>query len=89
MIIQRKRVNKIFGKCSTRLLDHFIKFIITIHLRLHRTHANGHHLQHSVAQTECRLLNSTIVKEEDALYVLFFQIVSYILSMMRRHNSAR
>jgi hypothetical protein len=64
------------------VLDHYIKFIITARLPLHRARVDRRHLQGAVNQTERRLHNSITVKEEEALYILFSQVIPYILSMM-------
>jgi hypothetical protein len=45
IILHRKMANKVFIKCSTRLLDRFIKFVIMPHLPLR-------HLQCIIAQLE-------------------------------------
>jgi hypothetical protein len=79
--MHQERANKAFGKRSTRLLDRFSKFIITIHLPLRRASANRHRL-HRVVQTEWCLRNSTIVKEEEASYVLFYLIMYHMLNLV-------
>jgi hypothetical protein len=50
-ILYRKRENKIFGKRSTRLLDHFSKLIITAHLPLRRSCMDHSHIFHEVRQS--------------------------------------
>jgi hypothetical protein len=64
MILHWERANKVFGKCSPWLLDCFSKFIITTRLPLCWASADHRRLQHAVDQTEQRLHNSTIIKEE-------------------------
>jgi hypothetical protein len=44
-ILHRERVNKVFGKRSSRLLTCYVKFSTTARLPLHRSHADGHRLQ--------------------------------------------
>jgi hypothetical protein len=70
-------MDKVFAKRSTRLLDHFSKFIITSHLPLRRAHVDHRGLQHIVAQTKQCLLSSTIVKEDEASYVLLSIIMFF------------
>jgi hypothetical protein len=60
-ILHKERVNKIFEKRSMWLLDRFFKLVITVHLPLHQGRTNRRRLQCVVAQTEQRLLSSTIV----------------------------
>jgi hypothetical protein len=40
------------------------------------------HLHHVIAQTKHRLVHSTVIKDEEPFYVLFSQIMSYILHIM-------
>jgi hypothetical protein len=56
------------------------------HLPLHRLTADRRCLQHIIIQTKRRLHNSTVVKEEKALYVLFFLIMPYFLIMSYMMN---
>jgi hypothetical protein len=57
------------------LLNHFIKFVITSHLLLRRACADHPYMQRAVAQTEHGLLNSDVIKEEEASHILFSQIM--------------
>jgi hypothetical protein len=50
VILHRERVNKIFRKQSSRLLECLFKFFITARLPFHRTHVDGHHLQRELRQ---------------------------------------
>jgi hypothetical protein len=81
-ILHRERVNKIFGKRSSRLLVHFFKFFIIPHLPLHRTSAEGYCLQRELRQIERRLHPIIVVKEPQVTYNFFSQIMSYILNML-------
>jgi hypothetical protein len=82
-------VNKVFVKCSTRLLDRFSKFVITTHLPLHRSCAEPRCIYHELRQSAHVVQKSTSVKEDT--YVINSRIMSYILNMldMCRHDSAR
>jgi hypothetical protein len=40
------------------------------------------HLHHVITQTKHRLVHSTVIKDEEPFYVLFSQIMSYILHIM-------
>jgi hypothetical protein len=81
-ILHHERVNKNFGKHSTRLLTTFSKFVITTRLPLHWVSVNRRHLQRTVIQIERRLHNSTVVEEEESSYVLFSLIMSYMLILV-------
>jgi hypothetical protein len=82
VILHRERANKGFEKHSTWLLNRFFKFIITARLPLHRASADHCRLQCTVVQTEWHLRNSTVVKEEEASFVLLYLIMYYMLNLV-------
>jgi hypothetical protein len=45
-------------------------------------HADRYHLQRVIVQTDRHLLNPTVVNKEESLYILFSQIMAYILCMI-------
>jgi hypothetical protein len=47
-----------------RLLNRFVKFIITTCLPFYRAYADRRRVQGAVVQTQCRLVNLTVFKEE-------------------------
>jgi hypothetical protein len=67
-ILHRERVNKVFGKRSSRLLARFVKFFNTAHLPLRRSHAEGRRLQRKLHQANRRLHPFVIVKEPQVTY---------------------
>jgi hypothetical protein len=81
-ILHRERVNKVFGKRSSRLLARFVKFFTTARLPLHRSHVDGCHLQHEPRQTNRRLYPIIIIKEPQVTYGSCYQIMSYIFNML-------
>jgi hypothetical protein len=64
------------------MLECFIKFVITALLHFHRTHADCRRLQCTVTKIKCHLLNSIVIKEGEAMHILFSQIMSYILGII-------
>jgi hypothetical protein len=83
-ILHREKLNKDFEKCSTWLLNHFIKLSSWLIYLL-----TGHtptiivcNMQRAVAETQRFLINPIVIKEEDVTYVLFSQIMSDILIMI-------
>jgi hypothetical protein len=82
VITAPEEANKVFGKHSTWLLDRFSKFIITTRLPLRWTSVDCRHLQCVIVQTEWHLHNSTVVKEEEASYIVFSLIMSYMLNLV-------
>jgi hypothetical protein len=52
------------------------------HLPLCWAHTDHCHLQCTIIQNERRLLASTVIKEQEALYVLFLTIMSFIMNLM-------
>jgi hypothetical protein len=64
------------------LLDRFFNFIITAHLHFRRASADHRCMQCVIAYTKWHLDNPTVVKENEASYIIFSQIMPYILSMM-------
>jgi hypothetical protein len=81
-ILHRERMNKVFGKRSSRLLTRFFKFFITTRLPLCRTRAEGHRLQREVRQANCRLHPIVAIKEPQVTYGFFFEIISYMLNIL-------
>jgi hypothetical protein len=81
-ILHRERANKIFGKRFSRLLARFIKFFTTARLPLHRSRAEGCHLQCELRQADRRLHLVVIVKEQQVTYGSYSQIMSYIFNML-------
>jgi hypothetical protein len=79
-ILHRARVNKVFGKHSTWLLDHFSKFVITAHLPLHRSRAEPHRIYCELHQSARGLKESTTGKEDT--YILHSRTMSYILNIL-------
>jgi 2-keto-4-pentenoate hydratase/2-oxohepta-3-ene-1,7-dioic acid hydratase in catechol pathway len=82
VILHRKRVNKVFGKRSSRLLACFIKFFTTARLPLRQSHAEGRCLQHKLRQADHRLHLVVVVKEPQVTYGSCSQIMSYIFNML-------
>jgi hypothetical protein len=81
-ILYRERENKVFGKRSSRLLAHFIKFFITARLSLLQSCAEGHCLQCELRQADHRLQPVVIVKKLQVTYGFCSQIMSYIFNML-------
>jgi hypothetical protein len=81
-ILHRERVNKVFGKRSSRLLTHFVKFFTAARLPLRRSHVEGRRLQCELCQADRRLHPVIIVKEPQVTYGSYSQIMSYIFNML-------
>jgi hypothetical protein len=87
-ILHRERTNKVFGKRSSRLLAHFVKFFITARLPLRRSHADGRQVQRELHQTDRRIHSVVIVKElqvtygSQVTYDFCSQIMSYIFNIL-------
>jgi hypothetical protein len=82
VILHQERVNKVFGKRSSRLLACFFKIFITAHLPLCCTRTKGHRLQRELRQADGRLYPIVIVKEPQVTYNFSYQIMSYRLDML-------
>jgi hypothetical protein len=80
-ILHQERVNKVFGKRSSRLLAHFVKFFTTARLPLRRSCVEGHYLQHELRQAD-RRLHLIVVREPQVTYGSSSQIISYIFNML-------
>jgi hypothetical protein len=63
VILHRERVNKVFGKRSSRLLARFVKFFTMPCLPLRRSHAEGRRLQRELRQVDRRLHPFIIVND--------------------------
>jgi hypothetical protein len=81
-ILHRERMNKIFGKRSSRLLARFIKFFTTAHLPFRRSRAEGCRLQHELRQANRHLHPVIVIKEPQVTYGSCSQIMSYIFSVL-------
>jgi hypothetical protein len=79
-ILHQKRVNKIFGKLSSWLLNPLLHVCHTARLPLRRSRAEHHLIYHELHQSMCGLQESTIVQEDT--YVLNSLIMSYILNIL-------
>jgi hypothetical protein len=62
-VLHRERVNKVFGKRSSRLLARFVKFFTTAHLPFRQSRAEGHRLQRKLCHADHRLHPVVIIKE--------------------------
>jgi hypothetical protein len=81
-ILHRERVNKIFGKRSSRLLTCFIKFFTTARLSLRRSRVEGRRVQRELHQADRRLHPVVIIKKPQVTYDSCSQIMSYIFNML-------
>jgi hypothetical protein len=82
VILHWGRVNKVFGKRSSRQLACFLKFFTTAHLPLRQTHAEVHHIQHEICQADRHLRAIVVVKGPQVTYGSSSQIMSYIFNMI-------
>jgi hypothetical protein len=81
-ILHWEMTNKVFGKRSSRLLAHFIKFFTTARLPLRWSRAEGCRLQCKLRQADRRLHLAIVVKEPQVTYSSYSQIMSYISNML-------
>jgi hypothetical protein len=81
-VLHQKKVNKVFGKQSLRLLAHFVKFFTTARLPLRRSCAEGRRLQRELHQADRCLHPVVIVKELQVTYGSCSQIMFYIFNML-------
>jgi hypothetical protein len=79
VILHQERVNNVFGKRSTWLLNRFSKFIITTRLSLHRSHAEPHHISCELHQSMHSLQKSTTVMEDMSFILDILICVGMIL----------
>jgi hypothetical protein len=81
-IMYREMANKIFGKRSSGLLAHVIKFFTITHLPFRRSRAEGRHLQRKLCQAHRRLHSVIVIMEPQVTYDSCSQIMSYIFNML-------
>jgi hypothetical protein len=81
-ILHRERVNKVFGKRSSRLLACSFKFFITARLPLHRMRIEGRCLQRKLCQADRHLHLTVFIKEPQVTYGSSSQIMNYLLDML-------
>jgi hypothetical protein len=82
VIMHQERETKVFGKQSSRLLTHLVKFFTTAHLPLHRSRAEGRRLQYELRQADRRLHPVIIVKEPQVTYGSCSHIMCYVFYML-------
>jgi hypothetical protein len=79
VIPHQKMVNKVFGKRSTRLIDHLLKFVIT-YLFIRRTPTI---VVCNAPSSKVRgVFSNLVVEEEESSYIHLSLIMYFILSMM-------
>jgi hypothetical protein len=79
-ILHQKRVNKVFGKRSSQLLNLILHVCHMTRLPLRRSRADHHLIYHELHQSMHSLQESTIVQEDT--YILNSLIMSYILNIL-------
>jgi hypothetical protein len=82
VILHQERVNKVFGKRSSRLLARFVKFFTTARLPLRRLRVEGRHLQRELRQVDRHLYPIVVINEPQVTYGYWSQIMSYIFNIL-------